>query len=736
MRRRLVLALVIAVACAALADLPLRTEVGDVASAIAAGYIPEGRIAWSDGLGIFAGLRTCHNLQCDDRQLTQDGTDHTPAWSPTGRQLAFSRQVDENHRLLFVLDLPSGTVSQVTRPAPDDARGGTVDTDPDWSPDGGTIVFSRASRAGVQIGFVAATGGGVRLLPADPIGTGPCSAPLTQYQRTDPSFAPDGAHIAYTIDTIFVAGSRAPPRDPILLAGATLPESVTTELAAASCDKTGVWTSGTDGHADEQQVAPELGLSWAPSWSPDGTRIALETNDATYVTPVGGGAPAVALRDNIGNQPHGTSGSGFFGVSRVGRVGWDPAGQFLVIEAPGLSSDIQVKYRPDGTGDIDLGAGTTATHGVAVQCLPGSCLTSFTVVHRIDGVGGAFPAAFNVDGTVHGTITIDDPTFSEAGSLTTKVTAGTATASETPNADWPVTSITCDKPGAQVDLRALRLSVEVAEGETVTCEFLSDRGVTLPTDAVPPESAPADCPEHEAYHGDWAAHAYTYDTLDYQVDFQWCHGNGQVAVVGPITVHQSVGDFFLPDWLTYFSFEAHDQEIRTSALRTSPGTIDVHAEGSFTWCTSVFAIATELLPEFKWLRGIEGSRVLPGFLRKGLVNRIVNPLKSFLHGVIETVGGEKILTKYLSPELAAGYLDEQLKLLDQLINEVVAALLGYAPSGNDPLLALAAPAFINFCVVETWHPDVTITVSADGSSGAVVSLERTSPFWEIHQLAP
>ena len=71
----MVLALVIAVACAALAGLPLPTDVGDVASAIAAGYVPEGRIAWSDGIGIFAGLRTCHDLRCDDRQLTEDESD-------------------------------------------------------------------------------------------------------------------------------------------------------------------------------------------------------------------------------------------------------------------------------------------------------------------------------------------------------------------------------------------------------------------------------------------------------------------------------------------------------------------------------------------------------------------------------------------------------------------------------------------------------------------------------------
>jgi Tol biopolymer transport system component len=69
----------------------------------------------------------------DIRQLTHDGHDDGPKWSPTGRQLVFTRD-NGGYSRLMVMNADGSGVRMISI-APYTAL------DPSWSPDGVTVVF-------------------------------------------------------------------------------------------------------------------------------------------------------------------------------------------------------------------------------------------------------------------------------------------------------------------------------------------------------------------------------------------------------------------------------------------------------------------------------------------------------------------------------------------------------------------------------------------------------------------
>jgi Tol biopolymer transport system component len=76
------------------------------------------------------GLALMHPDGSGQLQLTGDGADAEPAWSPDGLQLAFSRSGD-----VYVMRATGGTPLNLTNnPA--------ADASPAWSPDGGRIAFT------------------------------------------------------------------------------------------------------------------------------------------------------------------------------------------------------------------------------------------------------------------------------------------------------------------------------------------------------------------------------------------------------------------------------------------------------------------------------------------------------------------------------------------------------------------------------------------------------------------
>jgi Tol biopolymer transport system component len=161
----------------------------------------------------------------DPRRLTSGPADDAgPAWSPDGRQIAFSRDGE-----LFVVPAGGGAAHRFTRELGGDAadpawapngksiaydyrppgfsireiwlvdRDGThprqvtrlrqVSAIPSWSPDGRRIAFESNARGGhFEIYSIAADGSGLR------------SETSSAIETIDPAWAPDGKSIAFSRD--------------------------------------------------------------------------------------------------------------------------------------------------------------------------------------------------------------------------------------------------------------------------------------------------------------------------------------------------------------------------------------------------------------------------------------------------------------------------------------------------------------------------------------------------------
>ena len=122
------------------------------------------------------------------RLTTNDDADFSPSWSPDGKRIAFARIVDQGTDAarsgIFVLDVDGGHEMEVTQTA-----WPTFDLSPAWSPNGSMIAFTRASpSAGSEtpsaaLYLVQLDGGRLTKLTSD---------------GAEPDWSPDGKRIAFT----------------------------------------------------------------------------------------------------------------------------------------------------------------------------------------------------------------------------------------------------------------------------------------------------------------------------------------------------------------------------------------------------------------------------------------------------------------------------------------------------------------------------------------------------------
>jgi Tol biopolymer transport system component len=219
------------------------------------------------------------------RNLTGKAGGGVPAWSPDGRQIAFSRDIGFNPKL-YVMNADGSGQRRVTKD-PIDVWGAS------WSPDGQRLTFA----SGVQgIGNVW-----VYVVNVD----GSSQQQLTRDWGQDPVWSPDGQRIAFMNY-----------RDERPSGGLRWQKVMYVMNADGSERQTLTWLSNRDG---------------SYSWSPDGRRIAFvsdrDGNDEVYVINVDGSG----LR-NLTRSP-----------ARDGHPVWSPDGRTIAfVSSRGGNRDIYV----------------------------------------------------------------------------------------------------------------------------------------------------------------------------------------------------------------------------------------------------------------------------------------------------------------------------------------------------------------------------------------------------------
>ncbi len=184
------------------------------------------------------------------RCLTHTGSASDPVWSPDGRSIVFAELThvgDPNVLTSFAAPLMrvnrDGTDLRKVTPV---VRG-QVDTPGSFSPDGTHLVFTRSN-----VGALAYAG---RIEPSiEAIGIDGSGLHRLVDGGSEPAYSPDGRRIAFVTNR---------DRDGTIRTGEDESEYAD-ELYVMNADGTG---------AERLTHSPELS-EFAPSWSPDGTRIA------------------------------------------------------------------------------------------------------------------------------------------------------------------------------------------------------------------------------------------------------------------------------------------------------------------------------------------------------------------------------------------------------------------------------------------------------------------------------
>jgi TolB protein len=251
----------------------------------------------------------------------------------TNGQLAFRRYFDAKNTTgaVFVI-APDGTGErQVTRPPK-----GTIDDQPDWSPDGRQLVFTRCPTDGLcRVMLVNADGSGLRALTPGCTKRSRTRIPKGCQDGANASFMPDGRHVSYTRATGRVRIFKKFDTDQI-----------------EHADLVVIGTDGRGARVVRRSGLFQSDLEW-PMLSPDGSRFLVEV----ATSPIG------HPRLSHGTYVVGANGKGLRRITPLKLRGgdgpdWAPDGSRIIFRSNEDTGDFLKSHyftvRPDGSGLAQL----------------------------------------------------------------------------------------------------------------------------------------------------------------------------------------------------------------------------------------------------------------------------------------------------------------------------------------------------------------------------------------------
>ena len=248
-----------------------------------------GRIAFAS---IFQGNYEIYTINPDGSNLTQWtntlGDDWHPAWSPDGSKIAYQCKQDGRFALCMMdadgrgsyglLDI-NGDPGNVQRPT--------------WSPDGRYIACSVESTASPAVT-------GIEIVPVDG------SNIIFLTNGRDPSWSPDGARITFMdmesrqvmVINTDGSGKRQLTNNPGICNYPTWsPNGAQIAYSLGySVEGEGIHVMNADG-SNDRLVLPET--SWGLAWSPDGTELAISSNESLMIVNATSGGVVRTLTQGI-----------------------------------------------------------------------------------------------------------------------------------------------------------------------------------------------------------------------------------------------------------------------------------------------------------------------------------------------------------------------------------------------------------------------------------------------------
>lgn len=210
-------------------------------------------------------------------RLTDDpGWDGTPAWAPSGDQIAFASE-RQGAPVIYVMNADGTDLRALTGPE-------YASLMPVWSPDGKQIAFASTRSYKIQVeGGTASTDAGLEIWVMNADGSNPHHITGTiEDQAVYPTWSPKGDRLAY------------------------MRVSQDVQIVAQAPDSAAEQTVLTQG---------QPGKHWTPAWSPDGNKIA-------YMTEISD-TRDIVLMPADGGKPHAITQAG----SNETEPTWSPDGK-------------------------------------------------------------------------------------------------------------------------------------------------------------------------------------------------------------------------------------------------------------------------------------------------------------------------------------------------------------------------------------------------------------------------